>query len=46
VEVLPDDTLDTLEERIHAVEHKLLPATLQLIAQGKVRVEGNKTVIG
>lgn len=46
VEVRPDDTMDTLEERIHEVEHELFPATLQLIAQGKVRVEGNKTIIG
>ena len=46
VEVRPDDTMDTLEERIHEVEHELFPATLQLIAQGKVRVEGNKTIVG
>ena len=46
VEVRPDDTMDTLEERIHEVEHELFPTTLQLIAQGKVRVEGNKTIVG
>ena len=46
VEVLPDDTMDSLEERIHATEHELFPATLQLIAQGRVRVEGDKTVVG
>lgn len=46
VEVLPDDTMATLEERIHETEHDLFPATLQLIARGKVRVEGNRTIIG
>ena len=46
IEVLPGDTMDSLEERIHATEHELFPATLQLIAQGKVRVEGNKTIVG
>ena len=38
VQVLESDTVDTLEERIHAVEHRLYPAAAQLIAQGRVRV--------
>jgi phosphoribosylglycinamide formyltransferase 1 len=38
VAVLEDDTVDTLEARIHAVEHRLYPATAQLIAQGRVSV--------
>ena len=38
VRVLESDTVDTLEERIHAVEHRLYPAAAQLIAQGRVRV--------
>ena len=38
VVVLEDDTVDTLEARIHEVEHRLYPATAQLIAQGRVSV--------
>ena len=38
VAVLESDTVETLEERIHAVEHRLYPATAQLIAQGRVHV--------
>lgn len=29
VAVLPDDTLETLRERLHAVEHRLLPAVVR-----------------
>ncbi len=38
VEVREDDTLDTLETRIHEVEHRLYPEVLQLISQGLVSV--------
>ena len=41
VAVLETDTVETLEERIHAVEHRLYPATAQLIAQGRVDVEAD-----
>jgi phosphoribosylglycinamide formyltransferase-1 len=42
VPIAEDDTLDTLEARIHAVEHRLYPEALQLIAQGRVSVEGRR----
>lgn len=45
VPVEEGDTLDTLEERIHAAEHELYPQVLQLLAQGRVSVEGNKVHI-
>lgn len=38
VPVLPDDTLDDLETRIHAAEHEYYPQVLQQIAQGEVQV--------
>ena len=38
VEVHEDDTVDSLEERIHAVEHALYPEVLALVAAGKVEV--------
>lgn len=46
VPVEEDDTMETLEQRIHDAEHELYPQVLQLIAQGKVHVEGNKVHIG
>lgn len=42
VRVEEHDTLETLEERIHAVEHRLLPSALQLIAEGRVVLDGRK----
>ncbi|MGI6216063.1 MAG: phosphoribosylglycinamide formyltransferase [Coriobacteriales bacterium] len=45
VPVLENDTLETLEARIHETEHQLYPEVVQLLAQGKVRVEGRKVRI-
>ena len=36
--VLPDDTIDDLETRIHAAEHEYYPQVLQQIARGEVQV--------
>ncbi|MCL1879022.1 MAG: phosphoribosylglycinamide formyltransferase [Actinomycetia bacterium] len=46
VEVRPEDSLESLTERIHAVEHQLLPETLQLVAAGRVAIgdDGKVTV--
>lgn len=38
VPVLPDDTIDGLETRIHAAEHEYYPQVLQQIARGEVQV--------
>jgi phosphoribosylglycinamide formyltransferase-1 len=40
VEVLPDDDSDALEERIHEVEHRLLPAAVRALGEGRVVIEG------
>ncbi len=40
VEIASADTLESLETKIHEAEHRLYPAVLQLIAQGRVRVDG------
>ena len=40
VEVRPDDDRDALEERIHEVEHRLLPAAVRALGEGRVVVEG------
>src|SRR6201998_1324276 len=40
VAVRDDDTTDTLAERILAVEHRIYPEALRLLAAGAVRLEG------
>jgi len=40
VEVMPDDDWDSLEERIHEVEHRLLPAAVRALGEGRVVVQG------
>lgn len=42
VEIREDDTLDSLEARIHEVEYRLYPRALQLLAEGRVHIEGRK----
>jgi phosphoribosylglycinamide formyltransferase-1 len=44
LEVREDDTLESLEERIHAVEHELYPRILQLVARGRVSIDANRKV--
>jgi len=47
VDVAPDDTRGTLLDRLHAVEHRLLPHCVDLLARGRVRVaEGRVQVLG
>lgn len=41
VPVGDNDTPDTLSERILEVEHRIYPEALRLLAQGKVRIEGD-----
>lgn len=45
VPVLPDDTTETLADRILAEEHKLYPLVLQWLAEDRVRIFGRKVVI-
>ncbi len=41
VPVLPADDAETLAARVLRAEHQLYPACLRLVAEGRVRVEGN-----
>lgn len=45
VPVYQDDTAETLAERILAKEHKTYPAALQLLAEGRLRIDGRRVVI-
>jgi phosphoribosylglycinamide formyltransferase 1 len=43
--VAPDDTEQTLAQRILELEHRLYPAAIQLFAQGRLVVEGRRVRI-
>jgi phosphoribosylglycinamide formyltransferase-1 len=45
VDILPTDTRETLLGRLHAVEHRLLPRAVDLIARGLVEVEDGRATI-
>jgi phosphoribosylglycinamide formyltransferase-1 len=45
VVIAEDDTIESLEAKIHAAEHELLPRALQLIAAGRVEIVGRKVRI-
>ncbi|MCS7215047.1 MAG: phosphoribosylglycinamide formyltransferase [Thermodesulfovibrio sp.] len=45
VPVYPDDTEDTLAERILRLEHKIFPEAIRLFAEGRLKVEGRKVKI-
>ena len=40
IEVLDDDDWDSLELRVHALEHRLLPAAVRALLQGRLVVDG------
>lgn len=39
------DTVETLEAKVHALEHRLLPQAVRLFAEGKLRLEGRRVLI-
>jgi phosphoribosylglycinamide formyltransferase-1 len=45
IEIRDDDDWDSLETRVHAVEHRLLPAALRALLRGQVRVDGRRVTI-
>jgi phosphoribosylglycinamide formyltransferase-1 len=46
IEVLPDDTPETLQKRVmEQCEWKLLPEAIRLFSQGRLSVEGRKVII-
>jgi len=42
VAIAEDDTLETLEAKLHAVEHRLYPKVIQLFVDGRLKVQGRK----
>jgi len=45
VPVLPEDTAESLAERILKWEHRILPQAVQWFAEGRVSVEGRKVLV-
>ncbi|KAF0143454.1 MAG: phosphoribosylglycinamide formyltransferase 1 [Nitrospirae bacterium] len=45
VPVLPDDTEDTLSERILSFEHRIYPEAVRLFAEGRIEIDGGKVKI-
>ncbi len=46
VDVLPGDTREQLHARLHAVEHRLLPHAVDLLARDRVRIaDGRATIL-
>lgn len=45
VPISEDDTVSSLEDRVHEVEHRLLPEAIQLIAEDRVKIRGRKVRI-
>lgn len=46
VEIRPTDTLASLEAKIHAIEHKLYPQAVDLLARGKLKIKGRIVQVG
>ena len=45
VKVLPGDDRDKLAARILDVEHQILPRSIQLFAEGRLKIDGRKVKI-
>ncbi len=45
VPVLPGDGEESLAARVLAAEHRLYPLALRLVAQGRVRIEGERALV-
>jgi phosphoribosylglycinamide formyltransferase-1 len=45
VPVLSGDTADSLAARVLTAEHRIYPLALRLFGEGRVRIEGERTVI-
>jgi phosphoribosylglycinamide formyltransferase-1 len=42
IEVRSDDDWDALEARVHEVEHRLLPAAIRAVVEGRIHVDGRR----
>lgn len=45
VRINEEDTLETLEEKIHRVEHRLYPQAVALMAEKRLKVKGRRVIL-
>ena len=45
IEIRDDDDWDSLEARVHEVEHRLLPRAVRALMEGRLEVEGRMVTI-
>jgi len=45
LKVESSDTLESLEEKIHKLEHKIYPEAIKLFIEGKIELKNNKVII-
>lgn len=45
VRIEDDDTVETVEAKIHSLEHRIYPAAIQLLAEDRIRIEGRRVRI-
>jgi phosphoribosylglycinamide formyltransferase 1 len=45
IEVRDDDDWDSLEARVHEVEHRLLPAAVKALLEGRLDVQGRRVMV-
>jgi phosphoribosylglycinamide formyltransferase-1 len=45
IPVFPDDDWDSLEARVHEVEHRLLPRAVRALVNGRLHIEGRRAWI-
>lgn len=44
VPVLPDDTVETLQERVKIEEHRIFPLALKYLANGKIQLKEDNSI--
>ncbi|MCL4498673.1 MAG: phosphoribosylglycinamide formyltransferase [Chloroflexi bacterium] len=45
IPVEDDDDEDSLSEKIHAVEHRVLPEVIRLYAEGRLKIDGRRVLV-
>jgi len=45
VKIEENDTLESLESKIHKIEHKIYPEAVRLFTEGKLKIEGRRVKI-
>ena len=45
LKIRPEDTLDVLTQRVHALEHRVYPKAVELLVKGKLKVKGRQVQV-